>query len=1297
MLYVVLIIACLGVEAHAALRTLAKRAFFVEEIQLIRLSRQRPLALGDVWKLPERCSLNAIRREFKYNVEEPIFLLRAVARMVWRPLLPLLTIRFLMELGDVAETMATGYLLQCFDSTSEYPWYHGYGSAVVLLVIKVACMQKSRIDNLIEAEFSRVDNAIRLELFRLPLEPNGQRKFGDIRVSPNLMRGFLELLAKTAQTCVQILGLCPKFAALYYMVGWLAVIPIASSVMMVAINWGFAQLVGHSYRWLLNTNNYDDRASEVYQGIKAIKLFSWERMYLDPKLQEQDYDATRLPWYAPAIQILWIIIDIIDSVSVPFTSFILFYVHTHSQTFTASALTSKYVLELNSHINNLGLGVESIIRWLKYTRMQFGDTVTIQRALRGRPANTLPRRCIASDKSGPEVELDGCSFVWNRRSHDQALKDVTLRASGGELVAVVGKTGAGKSSLLLSICGELEMTAGTGSVTGTIAYLEQSPWIMNDTMRANVLFGREYDAEFFAKVIHACALTEDIAMWPDADLTVIGERGINISGGQRARLALARTVYSRADIYVLDDPLSAVDAHVKRHILEHVLLDTGMLAGKLRIITTNSGHIMPFAHQIVTLTDGPAEVAMQTPLEYRAADAGEVSTEPLKAVPQDDVSNTKAQPVTISKQPASRPKTAKWSPWKNITYAIQLCGWPIFAGLVLSAAIRPTVNYVLEGVGLDMLKNSGAILTRSNALRYLGLRTLQRLMDWILWYAEIRVRTHVSGRIINPAIKGTFVRSIIHAPMSFFDSTTRQHVSSAYDYGAKELAEEIPKFFMEKLGNVMESALSIYRIGRSAPQLLLAAPVVAWAMHKRNELVDPTVNMLRTINRETGVGRRRTSDIVAGGRQMIRLFNVGPHFVQKYMDDEDENRDIQEPIRAIGRLRDSLHNLLISGSSAAVAWLLLLQSQTRRTQISSGEFTTYDSLIRSLVRNISQFAKCHSTITRFSDNIELYRKYASIEPEAPYVVDECRPPPSWPQSGKIEFCDYTMRYREDLEPALKGINLAIQPGEKIGIVGRTGAGKSTLAKSLFRLVHGTTAGRILIDGQDIAEMGVGDLRPRLGIIPQESSMFSGSFKRNLDPLQEYTIEDMWAALVTSGIAPKVVPPRAPTDGMPDDDTYDEIYEETMIEWNNQWATSGRAMRLFILGLYKKPKRRTNKLLQPRHGLNRIAQNSSQGFSGGEQQLFSLCRVLMRMRRIIVLDEATADVDLETDRHMQQVFRDAFAGCTVLTIAHRLETIMGSDRIVVMDKGRIAEIGTPQELIDSGGLFAELVKANDFGS
>ncbi|KAJ2712052.1 ATP-binding cassette glutathione S-conjugate transporter ycf1, partial [Coemansia spiralis] len=1301
LLYSALMFACLDAQTQVALRALANKALYVQEIQLIMLSRQRPLVLDDVWKLPKRFSVNTLLREFKYNVEEPMFLLRATVRMMWRPMLPLITLMLLMEATDIARVVVTGYLFRCFDSSSEYPWYYGYGVVLAMLAVNLVYKQKDHLGELVEAKMSRVPGAISAELFRLPLEPNGQRKLADIVVPSGTLGVLPHFLTMTTQTGVEIVGLWAKFAALYYVVGWLALIPIASSASIMAINWGFEQLVGGSSQWSKGTRTNHDDISEVYQGIKAIKLFGWERMYLDPKLQEQDSEDKQLPWYAPAVRVAWFIIEAAFWTSSRVAAYILFYIHT--QNLAASMLTSAYVLELNSHVSSLCGKVESIVHTFKNVRSWFGGLVIIERALRGRPANTLPRHDIASDESGPAVTMDGCSFKWSQRSHEQALNKVSFCATGSDLVAVAGKTGSGKSSLLLSICGELELAAGTGSVAGTIAYLEQSPWIMNDTMRANVLFGREYDVDWFAKVIYACALTDDIAVWPDADLTVIGERGVNISGGQRARLALARTLYSRADIYVLDDPISAVDAHVKRHLLEHVLLDTGLLAGKLRIITTNSGHLLPYANQVVTLTDGRAEARMQTPQEYRAIDVHEPLVELSEVAQEGDTSGSEEQPETTTdddnsseeqpdsqtEDPADKPSDAKRSPWENIVYTMKLCGWPAFASLALLAAIRPTADFVLDGMALDVLMNSGAVLSRSDALWYLGLQSLQILMYRVLRAVEDHIRTHVSGRILDKAIQGEFVRGIIHAPMSFFDSTTRQHVSSAYNDGAEALAKDIPEFFTEELSNIVESVLSVYRVGRRVPQVLLVAPVVAWAIHKRDKVIDSTRSMLRTINRETEIGRTRTSDVVADGKQMIRLFNVGPYFVQKHAENEDEQQQLQAPISALNSLRNTIHHMLHGVNSTTVACLMLLRSQTWGGEISSGAYTTYDNLLGTLVRNTTRLASCGTTIAEFSDHVDLYRQYTSIEPEAPYVVDNCRPPPNWPPTGKVEFRDFTLRYRADLEPALTGTSLAVQPGEKIGIVGRTGAGKSTLAKSLFRLVHGTTSGKILIDGQDISEVGVGDLCPRLGIIPQESTMFPGSFKRNLDPLQQHTVEDMWAALVKSGIAPKVAPPRARKDGLADDEDYDERYEETMVEWKYQWEKSGWAMRMLLLGIYSPPKKDVSPLRKPRHGLGRIAKSGSQGFSGGQMQLFSLSRVLMRMRRIIVLDEATADVDLETDQHMQKLFRNEFADCAVLTIAHRLETIMGSNRIVVMDKGRIAEIGAPQGLIDAGGMFAEL--------
>ncbi|KAJ2910539.1 Transporter of the ATP-binding cassette (ABC), partial [Coemansia aciculifera] len=278
----------------------------------------------------------------------------------------------------------------------------------------------------------------------------------------------------------------------------------------------------------------------------------------------------------------------------------------------------------------------------------------------------------------------------------------------------------------------------------------------------------------------------------------------------------------------------------------------------------------------------------------------------------------------------------------------------------------------------------------------------------------------------------------------------------------------------------------------------------------------------------------------------------------------------------------------------------------------------------------------------------------------------------------------------------------------IGIVGRTGAGKSTLAKSIFRLLHDNVEGSIAIDGHDTATFGVGDFRPKLGIIPQESAVFSGTVKRNLDPLQEFTIEDMWAAMIKCGVAELIRTERkrqstkqkleaslVSNDDDDDDDksAYDNEDESKKAE-RLRWENSGLLMRMFIL-VFTLARNEDLTGRDTKVGINKYFIRNNSGFSNGQHQLFSLCRLLLRKRKVLVLDEATADVDLETDRKIQELIRNEFSDSTVLTIAHRLDTIMKSDRIIVMEKGEIAEIGSPEELLASGGMFAQLVKANEF--
>ncbi|KAJ2096779.1 Transporter of the ATP-binding cassette (ABC) [Coemansia sp. S100] len=380
---------------------------------------------------------------------------------------------------------------------------------------------------------------------------------------------------------------------------------------------------------------------------------------------------------------------------------------------------------------------------------------------------------------------------------------------------------------------------------------------------------------------------------------------------------------------------------------------------------------------------------------------------------------------------------------------------------------------------------------------------------------------------------------------------------------------------------------------------------------------------------------------------------------------------------------------------------VVAQSYLTSHKVSSGQLKVLRDDMSGLIANISVLVGVPSRLKEFSDDISTFRQFSDIKAEAPYIVEDNRVPSEWPRSGCVEFKNLSVKYGADQNYALKNLNVTIRPGEKIGIVGRTGAGKSTLAKAIFRLLNENVEGSIEIDGCDTAKFGVGDFRPKLGIIPQESTMFRGTVGRNLDPLHEFTIEDMWAAMIKCGVAELIEPERkrgpigsakesSSTGSNGDDDD-----EECSIDRGRRlrWERAGLLMRAVLLVFDRKPKYDSGYF--EKAGINYNLNPSDSNFSSGQQQLFSMCRLLMRKRKVLVLDEATADVDLETDRKIQELIRSEFRECTVLTIAHRLDTIMNSDRVIVMEKGEIAEIGPPQELIANGGMFAELVKANEF--
>ncbi|KAJ1920790.1 hypothetical protein LPJ71_001377 [Coemansia sp. S17] len=435
---------------------------------------------------------------------------------------------------------------------------------------------------------------------------------------------------------------------------------------------------------------------------------------------------------------------------------------------------------------------------------------------------------------------------------------------------------------------------------------------------------------------------------------------------------------------------------------------------------------------------------------------------------------------------------------------------------------------------------------------------------------------------------------------------------------------------------------------------------------------------------------------------------IQSHYMSRYTSDKDEEAKITQPTKSASLLSEMAIISISFAGKFLTTCSAITQSHLTKYKASSGQLRLFQDDVDCMIHNVGMLVKIPSRLQQFSEDVGTFRQYADLEPEGPYIVEDCRVPSEWPYSGNVEFKNLSVKYGANQDYALKNLNFTARPGEKIGIVGRTGAGKSTLAKAIFRLLNKNVEGSIEIDGHDTAKFGVGDFRPKLGIIPQESAMFSGTVKRNLDPLYEFTIEDMWAAMIKCGVAELIDPNRkhkparltsqtsiASSNNNGNTAVESEIEDEEDEEAKYirlRWENSGLMMRAVLLLFAKRPEMEHERTAT---GINKYLIRDREGFSNGQQQLFSLCRVIMRKHKVLILDEATADVDQETDRKMQELIRSEFSDSTVLTIAHRLDTIMNSDRIIVMEKGEIAEIGPPQELIANGGKFAELVQANEF--
>ncbi|KAI1317577.1 hypothetical protein EDD11_008147 [Mortierella claussenii] len=1060
--------------------------------------------------------------------------------------------------------------------------------------------------------------------------------------------------------------------------------------------------------------------NELLNGIRVIKLYAWEGTFLQKVLtirNDHELAIMKKIGYLSAVQsFTWACTPFLVSLSTfSVYALVLKKPMTTDIVFPSISLFNLLQFPLAMFPNVISSSVEAYValgRVHKFLTSAEVDPHAI--IVEDRRTTSSGLDAAASDKY--MLLVSDASYSWYKDSAP-VISDINLALKNDCLLSVIGRVGAGKSSLIAALCGDLERVSGEVRIRGSVAFVPQQAWIMNDTLRANILFGNAYDPGFYQKTIEACCLQQDFAMLLGGDMTEIGERGINLSGGQKARISLARAVYARADIYLFDDPLSAVDAHVGRTIFDKVIGPRGLLAGKARVFVTHQIQYLAQSTTILMLREGKVvEQGNFQELMNKKADVYQLVTEfgrestqkqsttsvfeegeqvePLveqNTCLEEDVVETDAFPAEEAPLLSSTPRSARRNSIRSTT-SVRTLRRPSVASALQHHVPKPDVSKtngtttatsvnrnnimseeqmkqgsvsksvylayakacsykaVIAYILSMILSQSASISTSlwlthwssdndkgdgvSSPLFYIGIyAALGFSYSLLTVFQSIMIQVHCgirSARVLHQEM----LYSVLRSPMKFFDTTPMGRILNRFSKDQSTIDEVLPRSFAGYSRTLFQVASVLVVVTMSTPSfIIIILPfsfVYLWLQRY-------FLSTSREIRRLDSVSR---SPVFAhfqetlGGISTIRAYRQQHRFIQGNEHRLDQNLRAFYPGIAGNRWLafrlECLSSIIIFGSA-----FLSVVSLARHIAVDPGlvglSLTYALSITQTLNWMVRQYTEIESNIV----SVERLQEYIELKPEAPEIIDGHRPPQEWPAQGRVDFVDYETRYRPGLELVLRGVTCSIRPHEKVGICGRTAAGKSSLTLSLFRIIE-AVKGQIFVDGIDISTLGLYDVRSRFSIIPQDPVLFAGTIRFNLDPLGTKSDIELWQAL---------------------EDSYLKDYVSTM-----------------------------------EGGLNALVLEQGDNFSVGQRQLICLARALLRKTSVLVLDEATAAIDLETDALVQAIIRQKFSDCTILTIAHRINTVMDSDRIMVLDQGRVAEFETPAKLLaDSGSIFYSLAK------
>uniref|UniRef100_A0A8C7K9P6 Canalicular multispecific organic anion transporter 2-like n=1 Tax=Oncorhynchus kisutch TaxID=8019 RepID=A0A8C7K9P6_ONCKI len=1027
--------------------------------------------------------------------------------------------------------------------------------------------------------------------------------------------------------------------------------------------------------------------NEILNGIKVLKLYAWENSFKEKVLEirQKELNVLRKTAYLGALSTMaW--------TSAPFLVALM--------TFAVYVTVDKNNI-LDAEKAFVSLSLFNILRFPLNMLPQVISSVvqasvSLKRIQDFLSHEELDPESVDRNNTDSSVTVVNGKFTWAKQD-PPALHNINLMVPQSSLLAVVGHVGCGKSSLVSALLGEMEKLEGQISIRGSVAYVPQQAWIQNATLRDNILFGKAYNEQKYRSCLEACALTPDLEVLPGGDLTEIGEKGINLSGGQRQRVSLARALYNEADVYLLDDPLSAVDSHVAKHIFDHVIGPEGALQGKTRILVTHGISFLPQVDNIMVMVEGRVSEmgSYQELLQQNGAFAEFLRNYSLEDIiedeatvdlideeedfPDDVLSNhtdmVDSEPVVEAKRKfirqisvisgdlenprsksvrrrlCSERKHAEPDPEKKLPKVEKLIqAETTETGRVKSKvfweyakAVGPLLTLFIcflygcqsaaaigANVWLSQWTNDAAQnMTQENVSMRVGVYAALGITQGIL--VMVSSFTLAMGNIgAARKLHYALLDNKFHTPQSFFDTTPIGRVINRFSKDIYVIDEALPSTVLMFLGTFFSSLSTMIVIVASTPIFAVVIAPLTFIYVFVQRFYVATSRQLKRLESVTRSPIYSHFSETVTGSSVIRAYGRRDAFVLMSDVKVDDNQKSYYP----GIVANRWLGVRIEFIGNCIVLFAALFAVIGKDNLNPGLVGLSVSYALLVTMSLNWMVRMTSDLESNIVAVERVKEYSETKIEAPWEVEDKKPSPDWPSQGKVEFLDYSVRYREGLDLVLKNLTLSVVGGEKIGIVGRTGAGKSSMTLCLFRLLE-AAGGEITIDGVKISEIGLHDLRSKLTIIPQEPVLFSGSLRMNLDPFEKYNDGEVWKALELSHL--------------------------------NKFVSNQPAK------------------------LELECSEGGENLSVGQRQLVCLARALLRKTRILILDEATAAIDLETDDLIQSTIRTQFEDCTVFTIAHRLNTIMDYTRVLVLDKGQVAEFDTPSKLLSKRGIFYGMAK------